>query len=275
MFGPGDRDHGRQLCGMSHSARDAAPAGMVMAGAADDRGARAMDRSTAAQDETALDALERGFLAALPPDAAERLLAEAIWINLPAGALVYRDEERPRLIVVVSGLLRVFLSSVDGRQVTVRYARSGDVAGLALVIGGPAPMSIQTVTTSVVVALRVDTLRALLATDPGVARACAVELTRQLYQLLDDISQQAFMSVRHRLVRQLLLLAVPGAGASVEVHASQQELADAIGSVREVVTRNLHELHEEGLVDVARDVVTIRDPLALAELARPTPDSSA
>jgi CRP/FNR family transcriptional regulator len=51
------------------------------------------------------------------------------------------------------------------------------------------------------------------------------------------------------------------------VHKSQQELADAIGSVREVVTRNLHELHEEGLLDISRDEVTIRDPVALADAA--------
>ena len=198
-------------------------------------------------------------------EAAGRLLAEAIKINLPAGALVYRDEESPRLIVVVKGLLRVFLSSADGRQVTVRYARSGDVAGLALVVGGPAPESIQAMTSSLVVALRVDTLRALLATDPGVARACAEELTRQLLRAFDDISEQAFLTVRQRLVRQLLLLATAGDGSHLVVHASQQELADAIGSVREVVTRNLHHLHEEGLVDISRDEVAIVDPVRLAE----------
>jgi CRP/FNR family transcriptional regulator len=151
--------------------------------------------------------------------------------------------------------------------VTVRYARSGDVAGLALVVGGPAPESIQAMTSSLVVALRVDTLRALLATDPGVARACAEELTRQLYRAFDDISEQAFLTVRQRLVRQLLLLATPGEGSHLVVRASQQELADAIGSVREVVTRNLHHLHEEGLVDISRDEVAIVDPVRLAEEA--------
>ena len=226
-----------------------------------------MDRKTGALDELAQVGLERGFLFALPREAAERLLAEAIRINLPAGALVYRDEESPRLIVVVTGLLRVFLTSADGRQVTVRYARSGDVAGLALVIGGPAPMSVQAMTRALVVALRVDTLRALLATDPGVARACAEELTRQLYRALDDISEQAFLTVRQRLVHQLLLLATAGDGPDLVVHASQQELADAIGSVREVVTRNLRHLHEEGLVDISRDEVTIVDPVRLTEEA--------
>jgi CRP/FNR family cyclic AMP-dependent transcriptional regulator len=228
---------------------------------------RQMNRPTHAFDELALEGLGGGFLSALPREAAERLLAEAIRINVPAGAIIYRDDESPRLIVVISGMLRVFLTSADGRQVTVRYARSGDVAGLALVVGGPAPMSIQAMTSSLVAALRVDALRALLATDPGVARACAEELTRQLYRAFDDISEQAFLSVRQRLVRQLLLLATPGPSGGLFVHTSQQELADAIGSVREVVTRSLHQLHEEGLIDISRDVVAIRDLVTLTDIA--------
>jgi len=227
-----------------------------------------MDRPTPALDDVALDGLDGGFLLALPPDAAERLLAEAVRINVPAGAFIYRDDQSPRLIVVVNGLLRVFLTSVDGRQVTVRYARSGDVAGLVLVIGGPAPMSIQAMTSSLVVALRIDTLRALLATDPAVARACAEELTNQLHGLLDDISEHVFHSVRHRLVHQLLLLAAPDEESHLVVHATQQELADAIGSVREVVTRNLHLLQDDGLIHIARDEISIRDPVALAEVVR-------
>ena len=212
--------------------------------------------------------LEGGFLGRLPRAAAERLLGEAIRINLPGGAVVYRDEDSPRLIVVVKGLLRVFLTSPDGRQVTARYARSGDVAGLVLVIGGPAPMSIQAMTSSLVVALRVDTMRALMATDEGVARACAEELTLQLHELLADLFDQAFMSIRQRLARQLLLLATPGPGQHLVVRAAQQDLADAIGSVREVVTRNLHQLHVEGLIDTGRDEIILLDPERIAEDAR-------
>ena len=235
-----------------------------------------MNRPMHALDELARDGLGGGFLFALPREAAERLLSEAIRINVPAGALIYRDEDPPRLIVVVNGLVRVFLSSAQGRQVTVRYARSGDVVGLALVIGGPAPESIQAMTSALVVALRVEALRTLLAVDPAVARACAEELTRQLYWLLQDISEQAFHSVRQRLARQLLLLATAGPGRDLIVHAGQQELADAIGSVREVVTRNLHHLQEEGLIDISRDEVEIRDPIALTEVAtEPTRQSSA
>jgi CRP/FNR family transcriptional regulator, cyclic AMP receptor protein len=229
-----------------------------------------LDRSGDEVEELARAGLHGGFICDLPPAAAAHLVGEGIRVNVPAGALVYRHEESPRLIVVVNGLLRVFLASADGRQVTVRYARSGDVAGLVMVLGGPAPESIQAMTSSLVVALRVATLRSLLEKDPWVARACAAELTRQLQRALDEISLQAFLTVRQRLVRELLVLAAAGPGRDLIVRASQQELADAIGSVREVVTRNLHQLAEEGMVAIGRDEIVLRDPIALADVAHET-----
>jgi CRP/FNR family cyclic AMP-dependent transcriptional regulator len=207
------------------------------------------------------------FLSALPQDAAERLLADAIKITVPTGGVVYRREETSRLMVVTDGLLRVFLRSGDGRQVTVRYARSGDVTGLALVLGGPGPMSVQAMTISAVQALRVDTLRSLLVSDPRVAKACAEELTRELYLALEDLSEQAFRPVRQRITRHLLYLATPGKGRHLVVLATQQELADAVGSVREVVTRTLKQLREEGLLETSRDEITLLDPIALSEEA--------
>jgi CRP/FNR family transcriptional regulator len=223
-----------------------------------------------APSETVLEELVRGgarggFFSDLPKDVAERLLAGAIRITVPTGALIYRDGESPRVIVVMSGLLRVFLRSADGRQVTVRYVRDGDVAGLLLVLGGPGPTSIQAMTSATVAALQIDTLRSLLASDPRVARACAEELTRQLYKALEDLSEQAFLPLRERLVLQLLDLASPGDERHLVVRASQQELADAIGSVREVVTRTLRQLRDEGLIGTSRDRIVLLDPMRLSE----------
>lgn len=226
-----------------------------------------MARSTRVLDEVLREGAGSGFLAAFPAGVAERLLAEAIRINVPAGALIYREDERPHVIVVVSGLVRVFLSSADGRQVTVRYARAGDVAGLPLVLGGPWPMNIQSMTAASVAALRVNTMRSLIATDLGVARACAEELTRQLQHLLDDLSDQAFLTVRQRIVRQLLDLASPGAGSHLVVRASHEELADAIASVRVVVTRTLRQLREDGLIAMSHEGIELLDLPGLTEEA--------
>jgi CRP-like cAMP-binding protein len=131
-------------------------------------------------------------------------------------------------------------------------------------------MSIQAMTSASVVAFRAGTLRSLIAADPGVAGACAEELTRQLYTALADLSEQAFSSVRQRLVRQLLDLASMGPGAHLVVRASQQDLADAVASVREVVTRNLHQLAKDGLIRIARDEIVILHPGRLAaEVSEP------
>jgi CRP/FNR family cyclic AMP-dependent transcriptional regulator len=208
-----------------------------------------------------------GFLAALPKEAADRLLAEAIKITLPAGGLAYHERETPRVLVVFDGLLRVFLRSTDGREVTVRYARSGDVTGLALALGGPGPMSVQAMTSASVAAVRADTLRSMIASDVHVAGACAQELTRQLYLALEDLSEQAFLSLRQRIICHLLDLATAATGPHLVVRATQQELADAVGSVREVVTRTLRQLRKEGLLETSRDEIILLDPIALSEEA--------
>lgn len=211
-----------------------------------------------------------GFLARLPSRAAEVLLGEAVRLDLPPGAVVYRDDEAPRVIVVVAGVLRLFMGDSDGRQVTVLYAHPGDVLGLALTLGGPAPVNIQTVSAASVLALRVDSLRAMVAADPVVARTCAEELSRQLFRAFDEVAANAFRTVHQRVARHLLDLSTPDEGRLV-ARVSQQEIADATGSVREVVARALHDLREMGLIETARDRVAVLDPLGLSREAHGRP----
>jgi len=82
------------------------------------------------------DALARSFLADLPPELVGRLRAEGERADYPAGTTVYRAGSSSQAGLVVGGLLRVYLMSVEGRQVTVRYARPGDVLGVAVNQGG-------------------------------------------------------------------------------------------------------------------------------------------
>ncbi len=215
-------------------------------------------------DELLDDGLAPGFLTALPPEAAERLLTDAVRIDVPAGVLVYRSDERPRVIVVVNGVLRVFLRSPDGRQVAIGYVHSGEVAGLVLVLGGPGPISIESVTAASVVALRVETLRVLLATDPGVGHACAEAFTRQLQELFADLSGQAFLTVRQRIILRLLNLASGGDRPYPVVQVSHEELAEAVGSVREVVTRTLGQLRLDGLIETSKSGIGLLDVVRLS-----------
>ena len=211
------------------------------------------------------DALARSFLAKLPTELTGRLRAEGERADFPAGTTVYRAGSAPQAALVVRGLIRVYLSSPGGRQVTVRYARPGDVLGIAVLVGGPASVGVQTVEPSSVFRISARTLTAAARRDPQVSWAIAEELNRRLYAVLEQTAVNAFGSVRQRVAAHLLDLASDRQRprGRLVAHVSQQELADAAGSVREVVARALRDLRAAGIVATAADSVVILDPARL------------
>lgn len=67
--------------------------------------------------------------------------------------------------------------------------------------------------------------------------------------MLDELARNTFFPVRARIARHLLdLSASQQHGRDLQARVTQQELADAVGSVREVVIRALARLREEGVV---------------------------
>jgi CRP/FNR family transcriptional regulator len=211
------------------------------------------------------DALAQSFLAGLPAELAGKLRAEGERADYPAGTTVYRAGDDPRAAVVVRGLLRVYLSSSGGRQVTVRYARPGDVLGIAVLVGGPGNFGVQAVESSSVFRISAGTLTAAARHDARVSWAIAEELNRRLFEVLEQTAVNTFGSVRQRVAAHLLDLASDRQrpGGRLVARVSQQELADATGSVREVVARALRDLRVAGIVATAADSVVILDPARL------------
>ena len=153
------------------------------------------------------DALAHSFLAELPAEVISELRAGGERADYPAGTTVYQPGSEPRAALVVRGLLRVFLASLEGRQVTVRYARPGDVLGIAVLVGGPASVGVQAVEPSGLFRLSSRTLLAAARRDARVSWAIAGELNRRLYDTLEQTAVNAFGSVRQRVAAHLLDLA--------------------------------------------------------------------
>ena len=210
-------------------------------------------------------ALARSFLAELPAEVISELRAGGERADYPAGTMVYQPGSEPRAALVVRGLLRVFLASLEGRQVTVRYARPGDVLGIAVLVGGPAGTGVQAVEPSSLFRISARVLTAAARRDPRVCWAIAEELNRRLYEVLEQTAVNAFGSVRQRVAAHLLDLASTEQRPDRRLVArvSQQELADAAGSVREVVARVLRDFRVAGIVATAADQVVILDAARL------------
>jgi len=212
------------------------------------------------------DALGRSFLARLPVELVARLREDGERIDYPAGTTIYRAGAQPRAAaLVIRGMLRVYLSSPGGRQVTVRYAREGDVLGIAVLVGGPADTSVQTLEPSSVYRISIPALTDAARHDPRVGWALAEELNRRLYAVLEQTAVNAFGSVRQRVAVHLLDLASARQGprGGLVASVSQQELADATGSVREVVARSLRDLRNAGIVATEPDRIVILDAARL------------
>ena len=225
-------------------------------------------------DQEVLDAVAGSFLADLPSQVVEELVAEGDRSDYPEGTTVYRAGSAPRAALVVRGLLRVYLTSPEGRQVTVRYARDSDVLGIAVVVGGPAKVGVQTLAPSTLFSINSRHLTELARKDARVAWAVAEELNRRLYDTLQQTAINTFGSVKQRVAGHLLDLASDQQRPQGRLVAivSQQELADAVGSVREVVARVLRDLRLEGVVATSPDSVLILDPAHLHEESwTPTP----
>jgi len=211
------------------------------------------------------DAFARSFLRALPRELVARLRAEGERTDYPAGTMIYRAGSDPRAVLVVQGLIRVYMTSSEGRQVTVRYARPGDVLGIAVLVGGPANVDVQALAPSSLFRISARMMTAAARRDARVAWAMAEELNRRLYETLQQTAINAFGSVSQRVASHLLDLAsaqqLPHGG--LVAHVSQQELADAVGSVREVVARALRDYRVAGIVATAADSVVILDATRL------------
>ena len=80
----------------------------------------------------------------------------------------------------------------------------------------------------------------------------AQEVTRRLYETLEALAGNTFGSLRQQIARHLLDLAASRQqGRGLVVNVTQQELADAVGSVRPVVARIIRDFRTEGLISTS------------------------
>jgi CRP/FNR family transcriptional regulator len=179
---------------------------------------------------------------------------------------VYAEDDPEGFGLVMDGLLRVYMHAGTGREVTVRYARPGALLGVPALIGGPPPVFVQALTAGAAFAFDVDRVKRIAQEQPALAWALAGYAVERLYDVLEELAGNTFASVRQRVARHLLDLAASHASGATPLTAlvSQQDLANSVGSVREVVARVLAELKAARLIRTGPGRVDILDPVHLS-----------
>jgi CRP/FNR family transcriptional regulator, cyclic AMP receptor protein len=221
------------------------------------------------------EAFARSCLGGLARPIPERLLAGARVVTVEAGSYLHLERERrPHVDLVVSGIARVLLTDADGHTVSVRYCRPGALIGVMSLSVRPfsLPADIQALVGTEVLRLQPEVVREAARTDVRVANALLVEQSERAFEFLVEIRRNVFTTVRQRVGRHLLDLAserlAPNRrrrSAALVAAISQRELAESVGTAREVVVRVLHDLREEDLVRTGSNRIEILDPARLVE----------
>ncbi len=179
------------------------------------------------------------------------------------GELVFAEGDAcAGLYVVESGSVKIFKSSVGGREQILAMETPGHtVAELPVFDGGKYPASVAAVNPTTLLFVSKQDFYSLCLEHPKVALKVLRAVGRRLRALVGIIEELSFTTVRHRLVALLLRFAHEGrqSGPAVEftLPASNQELAAQIGTVRELVSRNLSRLQAEGLIRMEGRTVTV------------------
>lgn len=228
--------------------------------------------------------LERGAIAQFligselrPSPAAADALAARMWtVELDRGEfLCHQGEASDRFFVLFSGELRVQASSAEGRELVFTSLKPGAPIGEVSIFDGIARTAgIRAIRASRVLAIGRDSLLELLNQHPSLGVGIARHLAANVRRLSGVVEGASFLPLRARLAQLLLTLAVePARGrretsdgpARWEVRATQQELADRLGSSRESVNKALAAFDDSEVVSVRRGRVEIVDRVALAD----------
>jgi CRP/FNR family cyclic AMP-dependent transcriptional regulator len=207
------------------------------------------------------------FWSDLPEPILERLLHGARIRQIPARGTVFAlADAEPRAGILLSGTARAFLAAADGRQLTVRYDRRGAfLARRSYLLGGHSPIAIHAVTDVELLELEAREFLGLVETEASVARAVLAELSRRLEDVYATVADSAFGTIREKVARHLLALSGDGRPGERRIASiTQQELADGVGTMREVAARALRDLRREGIVATAPGYIEILDPARLA-----------
>jgi CRP/FNR family cyclic AMP-dependent transcriptional regulator len=209
----------------------------------------------------------------LSPDELHLLAARAIRKRFAQGELLFSEGDPCNgLHIIASGKLRIFKSSPSGReQVLAVEGPGGSVAELPVFDGGAFPASVSAVEDSVILFISRSDLRSFCLEHPEVALKLLAVVGARLRRLVGIIEELSFTTIRERLVSVLVRQARAEGrksphGIEFQLPGTHQDIAHQLGTVRELVSRNLMRLQAEGLLQVEARNITVLDMPALESI---------
>jgi len=176
------------------------------------------------------------------------------------------------MFLIVEGTVKIFKTSPSGRELVIGVESGpSSVAELPLFDGGPYPASVRAATSLVVYFINKDDFYRVCHAHPGITLKILAKVGARLRHLVATLESVTFGSVTRRLARLLLDLRDEAGRDEFPLPDTHQELAARLGTVREVVSRNLMRFRADGLVRIEGRHLAILDRAGLEREASAEP----
>ena len=209
----------------------------------------------------------------LSPAEIQHLAARTTRKLFSAGELLFSEGEPCQgLHIIARGKVRIFKTSMSGREQVLAVNTQGEsVAELPVFDGGPYPASAAAIDDTEIAFISRRDFQAYCMEHPAVALKVLSVVGSRLRRLVGIIEELSFTTIRQRLISTLVKLAQSSGkqtsrGLEFLLPGSHQELANQLGTVRELISRNLMRLQAEGLLEVDARQIVVKDLKAMTEL---------
>jgi CRP/FNR family transcriptional regulator len=203
----------------------------------------------------------------------QQLAARTLRKPFRSGEMLFSEGEPCQgLHIIARGKVRIFKTSVGGREQVLAVNVAGEsVAELPVFDGGPYPASVIAIEDTEVAFISRRDFHAYCMEHPEVSLKVLSVVGGRLRRLVGIIEELSFTTIRQRLISALVKLAQGGGrqtarGIEFQLPATHQELANQLGTVRELISRNLMRLQAEGLLEVDGRQIVVKDMKGLSAL---------
>jgi CRP/FNR family transcriptional regulator len=188
----------------------------------------------------------------------------------PAGGAIFSQGDPAHgFYVILSGRVKVYKLSPEGREQILHIFGSGEPIGEVPVFAGEAfPAHAETLEPSELWFLPRDRLRDLFARDPSLALNMLAILSKRLRRFTDLIEDLSLKEIPARLAAYLMQLQdSQGGGSTISLDVSKGVLAKILGTSQETLSRVLRRMTEAGILEVRQKKITIHNDGMLEDLA--------
>ena len=178
--------------------------------------------------------------------------------------VIHENDPADSLFIIESGKVKVYCSDKNGKEFVMNTQAAGDYFGeLALLDDSTRSASVRTVEKSAFCIIYKDDFNRVLDTHPNIGRQLIRNLSQRVRKLTADVKSLALQDVYGRVANVLMDLSEERGDGTLYIpeKLTQQDIADRVGSSREMVSRILKDLKAGGYIQLDKNSITLKEKL--------------